>query len=146
MLTPTFPDEVLSILCKNAKSHGLPVVYFNSVAPPLSSSGSPNEYFMVLCRASVTEAFYFLRTRDPGCQEELLYTLVKSVVEDLVDDQKASRGLELVSLPMTEEEEHRFEEILQNLPVAQQEGSIRKEKMLDMRRVLQGGAVQYAVG
>lgn len=65
-------------------------------------------YFLILCRASVTEAFYFSRTQGDINHSILFEKLVLFVHTKTSGADKAARGVELISLPLTEEEENWF--------------------------------------
>ena len=114
-LTPTFPDEILYTLCKHASSSSdvsLPVAYYQCVSPPLASSLVLETYFAVMCRASVTEAFYFSRAQGEEKHQVLFKKLIEVVLEQSSGERKANQGLELISLPLNEMEEKWFQEIL----------------------------------
>ena len=114
-LTPTFPDEILYTLCKHAQasdSISLPIAYYQSVSPPLASSLVLETYFVVLCRASVTEAFYFSRAQGQDKHEVLFKKMIETVLEQSSGERKADQGLELISLPLDEVEEKWFRDDL----------------------------------
>lgn len=70
-------------------------------------------YFQTLCRASITEAFYFSRAQGDLNHRALLEKLVAFVHSDSYGAIKATRGVELISLPLHEEEESWLEEYLE---------------------------------
>ena len=69
-------------------------------------------YFLILCRASITEAFYFSRTQG-GLNHRILFEkLITFIHSKSVGEIKATRGVELVGLPLNQEEETWFTEFL----------------------------------
>ena len=68
---------------------------------------------MILCRSSVTEAFYFSRSLGKSSQRNLLERLSSFVLANSTGAVRANRGVELISLPFDEEEEAWFEEYLE---------------------------------
>lgn len=67
---------------------------------------------MTLCRVSITEAFYFSRTQGDLNHRVLFEKLVHFVHANSHGAIKAVRGVELISLPLYEEEESWFAEFL----------------------------------
>lgn len=67
---------------------------------------------MILCRASVTEAFYFSRAQGADKHQDLFKKLIETVLEQSSGDRKADQGFELISLPLDETEEQWFRKIL----------------------------------
>ena len=113
-LTPTFPDDILYTLCKHAPQDNvsLPVAYYHSVSPPLASSKVLETYFLTLCRASITEAFYWSRAQGEVKHQILFKKLIEFVLSQPSGDSKADQGVELISLPFDEQEEAWFREDL----------------------------------
>ncbi|KAL1958508.1 hypothetical protein VTO42DRAFT_4372 [Malbranchea cinnamomea] len=112
-LIPTFPDEILYVLATVPKQDdSLALAYFLTASPPLASPEVLEAYFATLCRTSVTESFYFSRQRDAKTRQTLLEQLVVSVLETDPGERRAKRAMELISLPLDEQEEAWFEECL----------------------------------
>jgi hypothetical protein len=84
-----------------------------------------------MCTASLTEAFYFSRSQGPSRHQQLFDQLIHSVLASHAGDARGSRALELIALPLSEEEETWFEEYLvegkgQALPGARDTVMMRK--------------------
>lgn len=69
-------------------------------------------YFLVLCRASITEAFCFTRTQGDLNHRFLFEKLITFVHSKSVGKIKATRAVELIGLPLNQEEETWFTEFL----------------------------------
>lgn len=69
-------------------------------------------YFLILCRGSITEAFYFSRTQGDLNHHFLFEKLITFVHSKSVGKIKATRGVELIGLPLNPEEETWFTEFL----------------------------------
>lgn len=65
-----------------------------------------------MCRASITEAFYFSRGQGDLIHRTLLENLVGFIHSSAAGDVRAAKAIELIGLPLTEEEELWFEEYL----------------------------------
>ena len=65
-----------------------------------------------MCRASITEAFYFSRGQGDLIHRTLLENLAGFVHSSAAGDVRAAKAMELIGLPLTEEEELWFEEYL----------------------------------
>ncbi|MCJ1416908.1 hypothetical protein MMC32_003247 [Xylographa parallela] len=113
-LIPTFPDEILYTLCRHSPQNdsSLPLSYYYSVSPPLASTKVLLAFFERSCKASLTEAFYFSRRRGPLQHHQLFEQLITFVHANSAGSVRASRALELIHLPLDEEEEQWFEEFL----------------------------------
>ena len=61
-------------------------------------------FFTILCKASITEAFYFSRGHDEPIHRRLFEKLIDFVHSDSDQELRASRGVELIGLPLDEEE------------------------------------------
>ncbi|GAM33670.1 hypothetical protein TCE0_011f00746 [Talaromyces pinophilus] len=137
-LIPTFPDEILYILTlPKLPKHddSLAIAYYLTVSPPLESEKVQSSYFETLCRASITEAFYFLRKYDDSRRRRFLEQLVLFVHKTPAGNLRGQRAIELLSLPFDDEEESWFEEYLLNGKVATLSGA--KDTVL-MRRLATG--------
>ena len=117
-LIPTFAEEILHALLlnidngnkDNTEDLNLPLSYYQSVSPGITSPEIRDAYFNYLARLSVTEAYNFARTQQPrNIRSHLLELLATSVLSSTntsnQGDDRAARGLELVDLPFDEEEE-----------------------------------------
>lgn len=113
-LTPTFPEEILYTLCRHTPQDDvtLPIAYYQTVSPSIKSGKVLETYFLTLCRASITEAFYFSRTHGELNHRVLLEKLITFVHANSGGATKANRGVELISLPLSEDEEAWFNEYL----------------------------------
>ena len=115
-LTPTFPEEILYTLCRHTPQDDvtLPIAYYQTVSPSIKSGKVLETYFLTLCRASITEAFYFSRTHGDLNHRVLFEKLITFVHANSSGPTKANRGVELISLPLNEDEEVWFNEYLNN--------------------------------
>ncbi|CAF9942678.1 MAG: hypothetical protein ALECFALPRED_009907 [Alectoria fallacina] len=113
-LIPTFPEEILYTLCLHAPDAALPVAYYQTVTPSITSGKVLETYFLTLCRVSITEAFYFSRTKGDLNHCVLFEKLIHFVHADSHGATKATRGVDLISLPLNEEEESWFTEFLED--------------------------------
>ncbi|CAF9906964.1 hypothetical protein IMSHALPRED_005405 [Imshaugia aleurites] len=113
-LIPTFPEEILYTLCRHAPDATLPIAYYQTVSPAITSGKVLETYFLTLCRVSITEAFYFSRTQGDLNHRVLFEKLIKFVHANSHGTTKATRGVELVNLPLNEEEESWFTEFLED--------------------------------
>ena len=113
-LIPTFPEEILYTLCRHAPDGTLPIAYYQSVSPAITSGKTLETYFLTLCRVSVTEAFYFSRTQGDLNHRVLFEKLIYFVHANSHGAIKATRGIELISLPFNEEEESWFTGFLED--------------------------------
>jgi hypothetical protein len=137
-LIPTFPDEILYILTlPKLPKHddSLAIAYYLTVSPPLESENVQSSYFETLCRASITEAFYFLRKYDDSRRRRFLEQLVLFVHKTPAGNLRGQRAIELLNLPFNDDEESWFEEYLLNGKVATLSGA--KDTLL-MRRIATG--------
>lgn len=107
-LIPTFPEEILYTLCRHASDATLPIAYYQTVSPAITSGKVLETYFLTLCRFSITEAFYFSRTQGDLNHHVLFEKLINFVHANSHGAIKATRGVELISLPLNEEEESWF--------------------------------------
>jgi hypothetical protein len=67
-----------------------------------------------MCRSSVTEAFYFSRARGNSSHRFLFEKLLNFVLANSAGAIRATRSVELINLPLDEEEEACFEEYLKD--------------------------------
>ncbi|KAL2014357.1 hypothetical protein VTN00DRAFT_1882 [Thermoascus crustaceus] len=114
-LIPTFPDEILYVLTLQHLpkcDDSLALSYYHTVSPPLASEKVQQAFFEVLCRASITEAFYFARKNDDSNRRKYLEQLVLFVHKTGAGQDRGNRAMELVNLPLDEQEEEWFENCL----------------------------------
>jgi hypothetical protein len=78
----------------------------------LNSSGLQNSFFVTLCRASLSEALFFLRRQDPASQPRLLGMLITAALKNTPVEHRPETGVELIELPLNADEERWFEEYL----------------------------------
>jgi hypothetical protein len=110
----------------------LPLAYYHTVQPTLTSSSALESLFTAIAKTSVTEAFYFSRGQSEYARRHMFEMLIALVLNNSSRDTAAERSVELVNLPLTPEEEGWFEEYL----LRGQGRSIRKAKdTLMMRRI-----------
>ncbi|OCK86188.1 hypothetical protein K432DRAFT_341784 [Lepidopterella palustris CBS 459.81] len=113
-LIPTFPDDILDTLLKHAKEEDarLALAYYHTVSPPLKSVEVRDRFFKYLADINVTEAFYWARARSGEEHRHLLELLIQQTLHSFAGEKRAARGVELVDLPLSEEEEEWFEAYL----------------------------------
>ena len=112
-MLPTFPNEILYTLCRHSDHDvTLPIAYYQTVSPSISSSKVLEAYFHVLCQTSITEAFFFSRTQGDQNHHVLFEKMITFVHVKSRGAERASRGVELINLPFNEEEEPWFEHYL----------------------------------
>lgn len=142
-IIPTFPDEIIEVLVGHAKNNdlSLPLAYYHTVQPSLTSPQAIECLFSAMARTSVTEAFYFCRGQSEHARRHMFEMLIALVLNNSSIDTIADRSVELISLPFTEEEESWFVEYLQH-----GEGrSIRKAKDTLMMRKIGTGKFSEAL-
>ncbi|KAH2200879.1 hypothetical protein KXW61_008007 [Aspergillus fumigatus] len=114
-IIPTFPDEFLYVLTlPQLPKHddNLAMAYYLTVTPPLASEKVQKAFFEILCRSSITEAFYFTRKRDESLRRAYLEQLIEFVLKTSPGQMRSQRAMELISLPLDNTEEEWFEEAL----------------------------------
>ncbi|POS83828.1 hypothetical protein EPUL_002757 [Erysiphe pulchra] len=112
-LIPSFPDEIIEVLCRASNDDPtLPIAYYYSAQPSLSNQKTIDYLLSQLAKSSVTEAFYFTRTRNEYCQQQTFELLIKLVLSQTPSGVIADRCIELINLPLTPQEEKWFEEYL----------------------------------
>lgn len=137
-LIPTFPDEILyALTLPDIPKHddSLAIAYYLTVAPPLATEKVQQAFFETLCRSSVTEAFYFSRKYDENHRRNFFKQLVGSVHKSGPGQTRSRRAMELVGLPLGEDEEQWFEESLLHESASSLPGS--KDTVM-MRRLAMG--------
>ncbi|KAI9820847.1 MAG: hypothetical protein M1832_003480 [Thelocarpon impressellum] len=113
-LIPTFPEEILYTLVRHAPEGdlALPLAYYHTVAPALTTPKALDALFSAMCQVSITEGFYFARRQDEFMHKHLLHQLVSYVLLQPPGEERAKKGVELVNQPFTEHEEAWFEDYL----------------------------------
>ena len=113
-LIPTFPDDILEVLVRHAKNSDLTLAlaYYHTVQPALTTTQPLESLFSAIARTSVIEAFYFCRSQQVYAQRHMFQMLISLVLNNSSRETIADRSVELVSLPLTAEEEGWFEEYL----------------------------------
>jgi Nuclear pore complex assembly len=111
-LTPTFPDEILYTLLQNPKlDNSLAIAYYFTVSPPLEDAKTLDAYFSLLCKTSIVQAYHFSQMRAKPERKRLFEQLVLAALSP-AGDNRASRALNLISLPFVDEEAAWFEDFL----------------------------------
>jgi hypothetical protein len=110
-LTHTYSEEILAALL-HAEKDELALAYYQTVSPPLTNHDLLVDYFTMLSKGSITEAFYFSRTQPQSTRRELFEILINQSFHALSAKQRADQGVELVDLPFDKEEEEWFEHFL----------------------------------
>jgi len=116
-LIPTFPDEILHVLTLSKlpkNDDRLAMGYYLTVSPPLAPSKVQQSFFDLLCRASVTEAFFFTRRYDDRQRKQFLEQLVVVVLKASPGPARGNIAMELINLPFDGKEEQWFENCLLN--------------------------------
>lgn len=115
-LIPTYPEEILYILCHHAPKNdcSLPLAYYYTVSPCITSNKALEALFFVLCRSSISEAFFFSRGQGETVHHDLFEKLVGFVLKSSKGESRAMRGFVLISLPLNDIEEAWFYEYLRN--------------------------------
>ncbi|RDW72295.1 ELYS family protein [Aspergillus mulundensis] len=114
-IIPTFPDEILyTLTLSHLPRHddGLVMAYYLTVNPPLTSEKAQRAFMETLCRASITEAFYFTRKHHDALRQAYLTQLVEFVLRTDAGQMRSRRGMELIGLPFDDQEAQWFEDAL----------------------------------
>ena len=145
-LIPTYPDEILYALCRHAPENdsSLPLAYYHTVLPSIASSKVLEAFFFILCRSSITEAFFFLREQGESIHHDLFEKLIDFVLVHSSGGIRAKRGIELISLPLDDAENDCFEKYLKEgkgrtLPGASDTIIMRELAKGDSNFLLQSG-------
>lgn len=109
-MIPSFADEILeALVLHSSEDLAIPLAYYHSVQPALTSSRATENLFSAIARTSVTEAFYFSRGQSQCMQRHMLELLIAAVLKNSPPETIADRSVELVNLPFSLEEEAWFE-------------------------------------
>jgi hypothetical protein len=111
-LIPTFHEEILETLVDHSSNMTLPLAYFHSVQPTITSEDALRKLFSAIAKTSVTEAFFFSRGQADGYRQDMLQSLISFIVREPVSENAAARATELVNLPFSKEEEEWFQDYL----------------------------------
>ncbi|KAJ5797776.1 uncharacterized protein N7503_007072 [Penicillium pulvis] len=114
-LIPTFPDEILYVLTLSQlpkHDNGLAIAYYLNAAPPLATEKVQRSFYETLCRSSITEALFFSRKYDEIKRRNYFVQLVEFIHKTAAGQTRSKRAMELVGLPLDEDEEEWFEEAL----------------------------------
>lgn len=90
----------------------LALAYYHTVQPTLTSSTALESLFSAIAKTSTTEAFYFSRAQPEHSRRHMFEKLIALVLNNSPKDTIADRSVELISLPLSEEEEAWFNEYL----------------------------------
>lgn len=114
-LIPTFPEDILYALCRDAleHEHNLPLAYFHTVSPCIATKQVLELFFQVLCRSSITEAFYFSREQSEFTHRHLFEKLIDFVLGNSSGNSQSKRSVELISLPFDDVENLWFDDYLE---------------------------------
>ncbi|KAJ5161054.1 hypothetical protein N7492_006446 [Penicillium capsulatum] len=137
-LIPTFPDEILyALTLPKLPKHddGLAISYYLTAAPPLATEKVQRSFFATLCRSSLTEALFFARKYDEAQRRSFFVQLVEFVHQTEAGQLRSKRAMELVGLPLDEDEEGWFEKSLLHGSASALSGS---KDTLMMRRLATG--------
>ncbi|KAF3763889.1 hypothetical protein M406DRAFT_75120 [Cryphonectria parasitica EP155] len=112
-LVPEFADDIITVFVQKAKDddYSLALSYYHAVQPVLTSSTALSHLFEAMARTSLTEAFYFSRTKPEPTRHLLFEQLIASVLGGARSG-IAARATELVSLPLDGAEEQWFQDYL----------------------------------
>lgn len=115
-LIPTYPEEILLTLCRHAPKNDptLPLAYYHTVLPDITSEEVLEALFLALCQSSITEAFFFSRKQDEATHHQFFQKLIHFVHADSKEEPKAERGASFISLPLTEIEDNWVTEYLKD--------------------------------
>ncbi|KAI4244916.1 MAG: hypothetical protein L6R40_002822 [Gallowayella cf. fulva] len=114
VLIPTFPEEIVYILCTHLNQHDdkLPLAYYYTVSPAITSPKVLEALFSKLAASSVTEAFLWSRKQGEANHRKSFEQLVSTVFNGPEGEDRARRSVELIHLPFSEDEENWFAEFL----------------------------------
>ncbi|KAF9891741.1 hypothetical protein FE257_003222 [Aspergillus nanangensis] len=114
-IIPTFPDEILYVLILPylpKHDDSLVMAYYLTASPPLATEKVQKAFYATLCRASITEAFYFTRNHEESLRSRYLSQLIEFVHMTEAGPLRGQRAMELIGLPFDDQEEEWFEHTL----------------------------------
>ncbi|KAL8862521.1 MAG: hypothetical protein Q9178_001019 [Gyalolechia marmorata] len=114
VLIPTFPEEILYILCTHPdqRDDQLPLAYYYTVSPAVTTPKVISALFSKLALSSVTDAFFWSRKQGETSHKNLFEQLITTVLNGPEGADRARRSVELIHLPFSKEEETWFETYL----------------------------------
>ncbi|KAK0749865.1 nuclear pore complex assembly-domain-containing protein [Schizothecium vesticola] len=139
-LPTEFADEITTTLVRHAPNgtdFSLPLAYYHTAQPVFKTSEALDLLFGALARTSVVEALYFSRAHPASARRQLFERLVASVLES-TEGGVGRRGKELVSAPLTGDEERWLHEFL---AVGEGRKSKNARVVAQMRTVVTGRGV-----
>lgn len=159
-IIPTFPDEILLTLL-NRRHHKLsgmnetdilPLAYYNCVKPPLATDAVRQPFIRYLAARNVTEAYSWIRARPEHEHKELLEALIEQTLDsqtwaggDIKETEhlypKEEKAVELVGLPLSEQEDEWLERFLTEGKGRTLKGA---EDTVLMRRIATGRLQSFA--
>lgn len=112
-LSPVFPTEILGTLLR-VDEDAFALAYYGAIKPDLSSPVLLDSFFRALCRASLTQAFFFMRRQSPSpdVRQPLLEALVEAALSLPAGEERQGKATELIDLPFNDQEEAWFREYL----------------------------------
>lgn len=147
MLIPTFAEKIMSTLCTHPEQHDdkLPLAYYYTVSPAITSPNVIEVFFSALAKVSVTEAFFWARKQGGSSHRRLFEQLIGAVLDGKEGEDRAGRSVELIHLPFSKEEETWFGAYLSD---GKGRGLPGAEDTLSVRRIVVGrpGAVAQSGG
>ncbi|KAL4808850.1 nuclear pore complex assembly-domain-containing protein [Aspergillus unguis] len=114
-IIPTFPDEILyALTLSHIPRHddSLVMAYYLTVNPPLTSEKAQRAFIETMCRASITETFYFTRKHNDALRQSYLTQLIEFVLKTSSGQLRSKRAMQLIDLPLDDQEEEWFEDAL----------------------------------
>ncbi|KAL8774946.1 MAG: hypothetical protein Q9209_000425 [Squamulea sp. 1 TL-2023] len=114
VLIPTFPEEILYILCTHPdqRDDKLPLAYYYTVSPAITAPKVVEALFSKIAKSSVTEAFLWSRKQGETSHQKLFEQLIHTVLNGPGGENRATRSVEMIHLPFSKEEEAWFEAYL----------------------------------
>ncbi|KAL8950236.1 MAG: hypothetical protein Q9222_003725 [Ikaeria aurantiellina] len=116
VLIPTFPEEIVYLLCTHPdqRDDKLPLAYYYTVSPPITSSKVLQALFSKIAKSSITEAFFWARKQAESSHRQLFEQLISSSMDGPEGEDRARRSVELIHLPFNKVEETWFEKFLRD--------------------------------
>jgi hypothetical protein len=93
----------LDVLLK-ADERELALAYYHATEPNLDDQAIRERFFRALCDASITEAYFFMRSMPAAVRSPLLEILVETALDAPAGEERKTKGTELVELPLSDEE------------------------------------------
>ncbi|KAL8854010.1 MAG: hypothetical protein Q9221_001133 [Calogaya cf. arnoldii] len=110
VLIPTFPEEILYLLCTHPDQHDdkLPLAYYYTVSPSVTSPKVTEALFAKLAMSSVSASLTWCRSCGESSHRQLFEQLIYTVFSGPAGENRAKRSVELIHQPFTREEEAWF--------------------------------------